>query len=846
MAEFGAGARGITCNRAGLSNLRWVHRSRNLSKTLKTIILCQVLAFLLTAVSPIHSSSHTWKGSADSNLWSHAANWTSGVPPTAAETNVKLIFPATTFLNPVQDIVGLKVDTMTVTGGPYTFSGLGGAKLNLTGIGNESFINSSSGFTTTVASSLPVVLGGVFVRFSNTSGNLAINSVISGSAVLIRSGVGTVALGGSAPNTFASGMYCHGGVTIFLKPDGVNAMGGGNLGIGDPGNVVPAYLTLSHDEQIPNGVAIEIEPKGEITISNGCSETIGPLSLKGGLITVGPAQPSQLILAGAVSVHASKKDSVIAGNGTIYLGEPVVDFNVAFEPELHGLIIQLPLGQAIVPCGFNKQGLGLMTLGGAGFFDGPVAIKEGTLRLGGATAKELGSAMGATTIHTGAMLQFELDDPTQPIVEPLILQGGKVQALTPALCSGPVSVTGINEVSSFSTLTFAGVISGTGALMTSVDHYGSLEFTGPSASPFSGNLLISGRTLSLNKSITTAFKGNIDLVTTNPASPAKLLCLKANQLSTQSEILLGTPAENEWDLNNFSTTIRSLAGGGTVKLGSAALSLEGGNNTEFHGIISGSGSVGLVKNGSGIFTVNPTISGATGSLYTGQTIINGGTLVINDQRSGSVLVNEGGNLSGSGSVGNVTIVAGGYFSPGRLATLSLTATGAGNRIVATLRGSTASDLIRVQGTVQLSATQLIVTAAFQPLANAKFLLIDNDGVEAIQGTFAGLPQGAPLNIGGRSFTISYQGGDGNDVVITYVGPGPHAPVITLFTIEPDLSAVHLSAKVSPGYLHRWQKSIDLQVCTDLTTVVAPPAGIVNATFLPDVQKFHQYYRLIIP
>lgn len=813
---------------------------------MKTLPLRYVPAILLFTCGAGRAASHTWKGSAANNLWSHGPNWTNGVAPTAAESAVKVIFPASTFLNPVQDVVGLKVDTITVTGGPYIFAGLGAAKLTFSGVGNDQIINGSGGFTTTIAPSLPVVLGGVIARFSVTSGHLAVNSVISGSAILIRSGVGVVSLGGSAPNTFASGMYCHSGVTLFLKPDGVPAIGGGTLAIGDPGNVVPAYLTLSFDEQIPDSVVIEIEPKGQMTISNGCSETVGPLSLKGGLITVGPSQPSQLIFGDTVSVRASQMDSVITGNGTLYLDAPMVDFDVAFEPELHGLAIQLPLGQNAAPCGFNKRGLGLMTLGGQGFFDGPVIVKEGTLKLGGSTSKELGSALGATTIQSGGLLQFALQDPGLPITEPLILQGGKVQALSPALCSGPITVTGINEVSSFSTLTFAGAISGTGVLITSADHYGSLEFTGPGASPFSGNLHISRRTLTLNKSITTAFKGSIDLITTNSESPARLLCLQANQLSNQSDILLGTPVENEWDLNNFSTTVRSLAGGGTVKLGSAALSLEGGNDTEFHGVISGNGPVGFVKNGTGTFTVNPTLSGASGTLYKGQTIINGGTLVINDQLSGSVLVNQGGTLSGSGSVGPVSILAGGYINPRRLTTLGLNASGAGNRIVATLRGSSPSDRIRVQGTVQLAGTQLVPTAGFQPLADASFLLIDNDGADAIQGTFAGLPEGAPLTISGRAFTISYQGGDGNDVVLTHTGPGPQAPVMISFTVNPDLSAVHLSAKASPGYTYRWQKSSNLKDWTNLTTVTPPAGGVVTATFSPGPLDLRQYYRLIIP
>jgi hypothetical protein len=43
---------------------------------------------------------------------------------------------------------------------------------------------------------------------------------------------------------------------------------------------------------------------------------------------------------------------------------------------------------------------------------------------------------------------------------------------------------------------------------------------------------------------------------------------------------------------------------------------------------------------------------------------------------------------------------------------------------------------------------------------------DNDGKDAAEGIFAGLPQGATLLLSGRTFPISYVGGTGQDVVLT--------------------------------------------------------------------------------
>jgi hypothetical protein len=49
---------------------------------------------------------------------------------------------------------------------------------------------------------------------------------------------------------------------------------------------------------------------------------------------------------------------------------------------------------------------------------------------------------------------------------------------------------------------------------------------------------------------------------------------------------------------------------------------------------------------------------------------------------------------------------------------------------------------------------------------ATFTIINNDGTDAVTGTFAGLAQGATFVVGGETFQINYKGGDGNDVTLT--------------------------------------------------------------------------------
>ena len=63
---------------------------------------------------------------------------------------------------------------------------------------------------------------------------------------------------------------------------------------------------------------------------------------------------------------------------------------------------------------------------------------------------------------------------------------------------------------------------------------------------------------------------------------------------------------------------------------------------------------------------------------------------------------------------------------------------------------------------------------FTPTTREQFTIIKSTA--PIVGTFDGLPEGASLTIGNTPFTISYHGGDGNDVVLTQVVAA--APTVT--------------------------------------------------------------------
>jgi hypothetical protein len=135
-----------------------------------------------------------------------------------------------------------------------------------------------------------------------------------------------------------------------------------------------------------------------------------------------------------------------------------------------------------------------------------------------------------------------------------------------------------------------------------------------------------------------------------------------------------------------------------------------------------------------------------------------------------------GRVSGAGTVGNATVTA--PFSPGNespwktfgfdnqagvLHTKSLVLN-AGARFDLLPGGG--SDQVQAAGTVTIGGSLAIDILSGAPATGQTFGIIDNDGADAVTGTFTGLPEGATLAAGTASFAISYHGGDGNDVVLT--------------------------------------------------------------------------------
>lgn len=119
--------------------------------------------------------------------------------------------------------------------------------------------------------------------------------------------------------------------------------------------------------------------------------------------------------------------------------------------------------------------------------------------------------------------------------------------------------------------------------------------------------------------------------------------------------------------------------------------------------------------------------------------------------------------------------------------------------------------LKVAGGVNLNGRTLDLAGTTLPgTLNQTFILIDNDAADAVTGTFNGLPQNGLIAWPGSAAflgRITYNGGSGNDVVLTLVsalnvttaadsGPGSLRSAIAATASTPGADAITLSAALS--------------------------------------------------
>ena len=271
----------------------------------------------------------------------------------------------------------------------------------------------------------------------------------------------------------------------------------------------------------------------------------------------------------------------------------------------------------------------------------------------------------------------------------------------------------------------------------------------------------------------------------------------------------------------------------------------------YAGAMSGTGT--LTKSGTGTVTLSGVNS------YNGTTTVSAGTLLVTGSLNGvgAISIASGATLGGTGSLaGAVTVGSGGKIASGiDVGTLALgngLTIASGGTLSAEIAGSTPGtgyDQIMVTGTVNVSGATLSATLGnFAPVAGNNFILISNDGHDAVVGTFSGLAEGSTVTLGGRNFQISYVGGDGNDISLTAANSAPvnsAVPTVTgTATVGNALTATNGTWSDADGdtptYSYQWYRADDTNG-TNATSI----SNATSAAYTLTTSDAHKYLRVVV-
>jgi autotransporter-associated beta strand protein len=239
--------------------------------------------------------------------------------------------------------------------------------------------------------------------------------------------------------------------------------------------------------------------------------------------------------------------------------------------------------------------------------------------------------------------------------------------------------------------------------------------------------------------------------------------------------------------NNSTLAGNALIVNGINNLAGQQVTFDGIGNTLVVGVMGGSGG-SIVKNGTGTTTFTAV------NTYGGPTTVNGGLLLVNGDQlnsNGLTTVNSGGALGGSGILGAAVVVnSGGNLAPGSggnttgiLRSVGGLTLNAGSNFRIDINGTTVGTgydrfVSGTVGAVAITGSNLTVHVGGTIMIGDTFLILDKTSGGAITGQFAQGTQVIADN--GDIFSISYTGGSGNDVVLTFTGLGapPSRPTPT--------------------------------------------------------------------
>lgn len=560
---------------------------------------------------------------------------------------------------------------------------------------------------------------------TNTVGNITFNAPGSGGYNLAAGSSTTskLNLSGTPTITVASGVFATN--TVVLTGTSFTKLGAGTfvLKTGAP-NLNAGPTVVGAGALIVGATAGRLSIPGDLTITNGATVQLlqgeqiadtGILTVDGGTFDTGGKAET---VGGFIFDNNAQSPSSSSSTG--------ITNNGAFFDLRSGLIAPNLAG----PAGLTKTTAGTVTLangGGANTFTGPVLVSAGILQLNHSGIGQGLPAVVTTITNTGA-IQL-LHDTEFHTNGTLLVMGGTFELLAH------------NDTVTTLVLDNGGQILNGGNTSKTLTILTNMDFrNGICASKLGGAAV-------MNKSTA----GTVTLTMDNANSGGTLISAGILQLG------------------DGSNTNRGQFGTGAVTNNSVVVLNHSGAFT-IANVISGSGA---------ITNLGGTASFTAANTYTGNTVVSGGTLLVNNPTgsgtgSGAVNVQSGATLGGTGTIGGAAnLLAGATLAPGNGSFGKLTVNGAltlNGAATSTFKvdGSTpTNDVVALGSTVSYGGTLNIVTSGTFT-AGQTFTLFSGAGATSAS-SFASI-SGSP----GPDLEFAFANG-----VLSVNSTGPSLPKLTV-------------------------------------------------------------------
>ncbi|MGB8168532.1 MAG: autotransporter-associated beta strand repeat-containing protein, partial [Chthoniobacteraceae bacterium] len=715
-----------------------------------------------------------------SGAWSSGGSWQLGVAP-ASNAVTKLEF--FTALTPAGTIAANNDLGGSFTLRSLSLNGVGSGSTSITG-GSLSFASggalnfNSDGIAYTITS--PISLSSATVFGGTSNDTLQLNGVVSGAGALTKSGA--FALNFGANNTMTGGLTLDGGAVNY-SADQTTALASLTFGAS---NGSANVTQLGAGNFTANSLAVRTAAATAITVSISSGKTF---------TIAGAVDISTTTDNGNAGARLTFNPSGAVANSTVRVtgsGNFIVGKNNATQSMTRTTVLDLR-NVATFNAGTSATALGTFQTGyytaqTANYEDYGIntcylapasTIYATTFGVGDMNGGVAGQSQSTVYLGSGAN-QIHATTITIGETQDLSANGAGTLKWNSGVTSGSLLLAGTGATAAVTNM-YVGVKSDTGS---TYDHTGTLDLTNGVVTGSITNLYIGYQTANGGSSAP-ATVGTFKIGGGTGGTSA--LNVGALFLGYQSVNSTGFPTTGTFEISGGSVNVTGNLEMTHTAGGTATLNILGGTLTIGGNITSLGGTETLTLDGGTLDMTNGAIGDATNPISTlnfdsgtlrnvasingtgGITKTGTGTLTLEGSNTftGATTISAG-KLAVSGTFTSAITATAGTLAPNGVAsTTGAVSVPSGGTFQVQLDGATAGpgyDQLTTSGNVTLGgALDIIAAPGLTPGTN--FTILNKTSAGAITGAFTGLPNNADFTADGYLWSITYTGGDGNDVVL---------------------------------------------------------------------------------